>query len=116
MLEALGSFLRAARKARGQSLAAVAEPSRISAAYLHKLERGAVTSPSPRILARLGVQLEVPYMRLMELAGYLDEAQLAEARARQARMPHPLAGQQLTDDEWKRVGSFIRKLLADRRS
>ncbi len=116
MLEALGSVLRSGRKERGLSLAAVAEPARISAAYLHKLERGVVANPSPRILARLAVVLELPYMRLMELAGYLNEMQLAEARARLAPKAHPLAGQQLTDEEWKRVGAFIRKLVARRPS
>ena len=115
MLEALGTVLGAARKERGLSLAAVAEPARISATYLHKLERGVVASPSPRVLARLAVALDVPYMRLMELAGYLDEEQLAEAQARSAPSAHPLAGQQLTDDEWKRVGAFVRKLVAQRR-
>lgn len=98
------------------SLAAVARPARISAAYLQKLERGHVGSPSPRILARLAGVLEVPYMRLMELAGYLDEEQLAEARARVAPGTHPLVEQQLTEEEWKQVGSFIRELVARRGS
>ena len=59
--------------------------------------------------------LDTPYLRLMELAGYLDETQLAEARLRESSpTPHPLAGQQLTPEEWKAVGAFIKKLVTQR--
>jgi hypothetical protein len=51
----------------------------------------------------------------MELAGYLDETQLAEARER-APQPHPLAGQQLTPEEWRQVGAFIEELIGRRQS
>jgi len=115
MLKALGKELAAAREKQGVSLEAVAGPAKISGAYLHKLEHGVVNNPSPRVLARIAAVLEVPYLRLMELAGYLDEAQLAEARARKPR-PHPLAGQDLTAKEWKAVGAFINELVAKRGS
>ena len=93
----------------------VAGPAKISAAYLHKLERGVVNSPSPRVLARIALALELPYLRLMELAGYLDETELAEAQMRESSpRPHPLAKQQLTPEEWGAVGDFIRQLVAQR--
>ncbi len=114
MLESLGRELHLARQKKGVSLEAVATPAKISAAYLHKLERGVVNDPSPRVLARVAVALGVPYLRLMELAGYLDEAQLAEARAR-APKPHPLAGRELTPAEHRAVGNFIKQLLAKRK-
>ena len=115
MLVGLGEELKKAREGRGASLEAVASPAKISAAYLHKLERGVVSSPSPRVLARIAAALEVPYLRLMELAGYLDEEQLAKARLREpAPHPHPLAGQQLTSEEWRAVGAYIGMLIAQR--
>ncbi|MFQ5792931.1 MAG: helix-turn-helix domain-containing protein [Acidobacteriota bacterium] len=116
MLIELGQELANAREKKALSLEAVAGPAKISGAYLHKLERGVVNNPSPRVLARIAVALDVPYLRLMELAGYLDEMQLAEAQMREsAPKPHPLAGQQLTSDEWKQVGAFIKKLVAARK-
>ena len=115
MLTELGKELRKGRESKGMSLEAAATPAKISATYLHKLERGVVSNPSPRVLARIAVALEVPYLRLMELAGYLDEMQLAEARMREAApQPHPLAGQQLTCEEWRKVGGFIKELIATR--
>ncbi len=97
------------------SLEAVAGPAKISAAYLHKLERGVVNSPSPRVLARIALALGVSYLRLMELAGYLAETQLAEARMRESvPTPHPLARQQLTPEEWRAVAAFIKNLVAQR--
>ena len=117
MLVELGKELRKLREEKRVSLETVAGPAKISAAYLHKLERGIVKSPSPRVLARLAVVLEASYLRLMELAAYLDEVQLAEARLRESSPhPHPLAGQQLTLEEWQAVGAFIKMLIAQRKT
>jgi len=116
MLEELGTELKRARDVLGLSLKATAKPAKISGAYLHKLERGVVNSPSPRVLSRLAVTLEVPYLRLMELAGYLDEEQLARAWLREpSPKPHPLAGQQLTAKEWQAVGAYIKTLIDKRK-
>jgi transcriptional regulator with XRE-family HTH domain len=115
MLTKLAKELRRAREKKGTSLEAVAGPAKISGAYLHKLEHGAVSSPSPRVLARLAKVLDVSYLRLMELAGYLDEEQLAEARMRTpSPAPHPLANAQLTPTEWRAVGAFIKTLIDQR--
>jgi transcriptional regulator with XRE-family HTH domain len=115
MLAKLGVALHDAREELGLSLAAVAERASISAAYLHKLERGVVDNPSPRVLARVAVALQMPYLRLMELAGYLDETQLAEVRRRRpSAIDHPLAEQQLTPREWRAVGEFIGELYQKR--
>jgi transcriptional regulator with XRE-family HTH domain len=67
----LGAELAAARAAQGRSLQAVGDQAKVSQAYLHKLEAGRVGSPNPRILARLADTLQLPYLRLMELADYL---------------------------------------------
>ncbi len=113
MLKALAEVLRETRNARGVSLEAIAQPAKFSAPYLLKLERGVVNSPSPRVLARLAAVLEISYLRLMELAGYLDEEQVAKAE-RRSPQPHPLAGQSLSPEEWREVGAFIRRLVAQR--
>ncbi len=115
MLIELGKELRNLRETKGISLEMVAGPAKISATYLHKIERGTVTSPSPRVLARLAAVLKTPYLRLMELAGYLDETQLAHLQVREpSKEPHPLANQQLTQDEWRAVGAFIKTLIEQR--
>ena len=117
MLTDLGDELRKAREGAGTSLAAAAGPAGISAAYLHKLESGVVNSPSPRVLARLAAALNISYLHLMELAGYLDEEEFARAgRRKPSPRPHPLAGQQLTPEEWQAVGAFIKMLVAQRKA
>ena len=116
MLVELGKELRKTREGKGASLESVAGPARISAAYLHKLEHGVVGSPSPRVLARIAAVLGTSYLRLLELAGYLDEEQLAQARMREpSALSHPLAGQQLTPEEWRAVAAFIKLLIAQRK-
>ena len=116
MLEELGSELKNARDRLGLSLQTVGETANISAAYLQKLERGQVDTPSPRVLRRVGSSLGLPYLRLMELAGYLGEEEAAEARSRgPSPSPHPLAGKKLTQEEWRAVGAFIKVLVSQRR-
>lgn len=115
MLLELGRDLREARKGRRASLETVANAARISAPYLLKLERGEVANPSPRVLARVAAALGVPYLQLMELAGYLDEDDLAAIRNREPR-PHPLWGQSLSEQEWAEVGAFIGELITRRSS
>ena len=114
VLKEFGDRLRRAREGRCLSLQATAEPADITAPYLLKLERGQVTTPSPHVLGRLGLVLGVPYLELMELAGYLDEEQLTVARGRKPR-PHPLAGEDLSPEEWFEVAAFIRELKKRRR-
>jgi transcriptional regulator with XRE-family HTH domain len=115
MLEALGDALKTARESSGASLQAIAEASSISAAYLQKLERGAVGTPSPRVLRRLAGALELEYLELMGLADYLTKDEAADA-ARQPPppRPHPLANQSLSPEEWRAVGAFIQTLKAQR--
>jgi len=87
MLVELGRKIGSAREERGESLQVVAQAAKISASYLQKLERGVVNSPSPRVLRRLAAVLELAYLRLMELAGYLDEEGTAVTRRVATRRP-----------------------------
>jgi hypothetical protein len=61
--------------------------------------------------------LKASYLHLMELAGYLNEEQLEETCVRESSpQPHPLADQKLTSEEWRAVGDFIKKLIAQRKT
>jgi len=113
VLTQLGQVLRERRKEQQASLDTVARTARISGPYLLKLERGTVASPSPRVLGRVAHALDVPFLELMELAGSLDEQDLVTLEARAPR-PHPLAGQQLSPEDWRQVGDFIRELKSRR--
>jgi transcriptional regulator with XRE-family HTH domain len=66
----LGNELKKVRQLRGLSLNAVARPAGLSAAYLQKLERGNVESPSPHRLHKLAEVLDLEYVDLFRLAGY----------------------------------------------
>jgi transcriptional regulator with XRE-family HTH domain len=115
MLIELGTDLKNARDRLGLSLQSVADTANISAAYLQKLERGQVGTPSPHVLRRLGSSLGIHYLRLMGLAGYLGEAEAVEARSLEpSPSPHPLASKKLTQEEWRAVGAFIKVLISQR--
>jgi transcriptional regulator with XRE-family HTH domain len=70
MAKTLGHEIQRVRQLRGLSLNAAAQPAGVSAAYLQKLERDQVESPSPHRLQRLADVLGVEYADLFTLAGY----------------------------------------------
>jgi transcriptional regulator with XRE-family HTH domain len=115
--ETLGATLERARKMRGHSLKAVADPAKISATYLHKLERELVGEPSPHVLYRLAEQLDLPYHHLMRLAGYVVPSSGAPGRARKMTGPltHALSSEPMTEQEANALAEYL-AFLRQRRS
>ncbi len=70
LASSFGNVLRQAREVRELSAVDAARAAGISAAYLSKLENGAVKKPSPHVLLQLSEALTVPYAELMRLSGY----------------------------------------------
>lgn len=70
----LGGYLLMRRQLKRMSLREVQENSGgvVSNAYLSQLENGHTARPSPHILHALAEVYEVPYVTLMEKAGYLS--------------------------------------------
>ena len=69
----LGALLTDLRVAKGFSLREVEEATgkAVSNAYLSQLENGKIKKPSPNVLHSLAEVYAVPYVALMEKAGYL---------------------------------------------
>jgi transcriptional regulator with XRE-family HTH domain len=111
---ALGTRLRDVRELRGLSLRAVADPAGISAAYLQKLERGSVESPSPHALHALAEVLDTSYSDLMALAGYVVPEPVGERRT-----PMLIAAERssepLDDDEARQLAEYLAFLRHQRR-
>ncbi len=57
--------------ANGKSLNKISKEANISKSYLSYIINGKRKSPSPNILRKLAKALDVPYLELMEKAGYL---------------------------------------------
>lgn len=117
MLKELGRTLKSTRSMRALSLAQTAERAGISTAYVQKLERGEVSSPSPHILRDLAAALDVPYSELMRLAGYLDseDEQGVESGDSQVQtLAHALASEDLTAAELTDLGEYLRFRRAQR--
>lgn len=106
----LGATLSQLRKLAQKSLKAVAEPAGISPAYLVKLERDEVQSPSPHVLHRLAQALKADYLELMRRAGYVvpDSGQVGGTLA------HALSADGLTDDEAAALSAYLTVLRQQR--
>lgn len=104
----LGAQLHEVRRLKEKSLKAVAEPAGISAAYLQKLERNEVKRPSPHVLHALAGVLGVPYMKLMEAAGYIvptaDEKKVKPGSV----LAHALSSEDVTDEEAEALARYLR--------
>ncbi len=107
--EDLGARLREVRELRGVSLRKAAAESGISAAYLQKLERGDVKSPSPNVLFAVAEYLNVPYSDLMRLAGYVVPKNSAEERTAPESnvLAHALSSEELTEDESRELAKYL---------
>ena len=104
----LGAQLHEVRRLKELSLKAVSEPAGISAAYLQKLERNEVKRPSPHVLHALAEVLEVPYVALMEAAGYVvpvaDEKKVKPGSV----LAHALSSEDVTEEEAEVLARYLR--------
>lgn len=66
----LGKYLKRLREARALSLREVEGETGVSNAFLSQVESGKARRPSPAVLYKLAGFYDVPYEKLMELAGY----------------------------------------------
>ena len=100
---------------RKESLRTVANAAGLSGAYLLKLERDDVQTPSPHVLRRLADHYSVSYLSLMLVAGY-DVTDGEKPPAVPGVLAQALASEPLTDDEERAVTAFLSTLRAQRRS
>jgi HTH-type transcriptional regulator, competence development regulator len=111
---ALGKKLYGLRQVRGLSLKTAAEPAGISPAYLQKLERGLVKSPSPHVLYGLSEVLEVPYPTLMQLAGYIvpsgDEEKVKPGNV----LAYALSSENITEEEASELARYLAFIREER--
>lgn len=74
----IGDYIKSVRKEKKITSRKLAELSQVSQAYISQLETGKHSSPSPDVLERIAKALEIPYLLLMEKAGYTKESDRME--------------------------------------
>lgn len=77
MKESLATIMLKARKDRGLSLREAEELSGVSNAYISLLETGKRTEPHPHILKALAKVYGLSIVKVMEIAGYLEESPIS---------------------------------------
>jgi transcriptional regulator with XRE-family HTH domain len=68
-----GRYLKEMRIRRGLSMRELAKRSNLSHSYLSLVESGKRGNPTPEQLLKLAPNLDVDYMELMKMAGYVME-------------------------------------------
>jgi HTH-type transcriptional regulator, competence development regulator len=113
----LAEELRRVRGIRGISLRKIEEITKISNAYLSQLETGKAENPSPAVLYKLAKVLDVPYISLMEAAGYLTPPEpKSSSPKRLSSIEAALLSAELTPEEQKQVADFVSFLRKNRNS
>ena len=108
MKNRLGQHLKKTRERRGWSLARTAEEAGVSTAYVQKLERGEVNSPSPHRLRDLAEALNTPFEELMRLAGYATPAdEASEGNASVRSLALALQAEDLTAGELEELSEYL---------
>lgn len=123
MVSRLGNRLRKLRLKKGASLRAVEIETGISNAYLSQLERGIATNPAPAKLKALANYLDVPYMDLLDHAGYLPNRSkekslplIANSNVSVASDPsQPIKFDDLTKEEENLVLQYVEFLKSRRK-
>ncbi|MDY0410126.1 helix-turn-helix domain-containing protein [Virgibacillus soli] len=70
-----GEYVRNSRQRKNLSLREAARRAGISHPYLSQLETGKNTKPTPEVIKKIADGLELNYIELLEIAGYLEEAE-----------------------------------------
>jgi transcriptional regulator with XRE-family HTH domain len=107
--DGLGKRLRRFRGERGLGLREVAESAGVNHGYLSQLERGEVTQPAPAILQKLANGYGIPFVVLMEWAGYIESG----LSANQQRALSYL-GSDVSDEELRLVRAFLDAIRKER--
>lgn len=108
----LGRTIKEARKAKGLSLRALEQETKIPNAHLSQLETGTIGQPSMAVLFAISEALDVDFQKLLRLAGL---AEPASAGSRSVPGVAFRGSGDLTPEEADEVVRFI-DLLKKRRS
>jgi transcriptional regulator with XRE-family HTH domain len=111
MENTLSIILRKKREELDLTLRDVQSKTGISNAYLSQLEHGKVTHPTPSILQKLAKCYQVPYGRLLELAGHPTVSESEQVI--QFRTSSGL--EELNEEEEKELLEYLRFIRIRRR-
>lgn len=75
MISTFGTEIHDIRISKKLSLKDVAEKGELSHSYLSQIENGVRNAPKPNMIKKLAKGLNVPYIELLQKAGYIEEAE-----------------------------------------
>jgi transcriptional regulator with XRE-family HTH domain len=107
----LGDLLQRERTKRHLTLREVEEKTGIHNAHLSQIEKGSIARPAPNILFTLAALYELPYEKLMQLAGHFTSGRSGR-RSLQGAALHAM--EELSPKEQRQVLEYMQKVVRDR--
>ena len=112
MATPVGDLLREERQRRGWTLRDVERRTGIHNAHLSQIEQGAIARPAPNMLFTLSALYDLPYERLMRLAGHFEASRGQSRRSMEGAAMHALG--ELTRREQRSALEYMQQLIRDR--
>jgi transcriptional regulator with XRE-family HTH domain len=106
-----GEFLKKRREELNLTLRDVQDKTGISNAYLSQIENGKVVQPTPSTLEKLAKCYDVPYHRLMDLAGH----PIAEGSVKVIQFKTAQGVEELSEQEERELLDYLRFIRTRRR-
>ena len=108
----LGDLLQKERNKRGLTLREVERRTGIHNAHLSQIEKGAIARPAPNMLFTLAAVYEVPYEKLMQMAGHFTTGRTTR-RSLQGAALHAL--EELSPKEQRQVLDYMQQVVRERK-
>ncbi len=108
----LGDLLQKERNKRSWTLRDVEHRTGIHNAHLSQIEKGAISRPAPNMLFTLAALYELPYEKLMQLAGHFTSARSGR-RSLQGAALHAM--EELSSKEQRRVLEYMQQVVRERK-
>jgi len=108
----LGDLLEKERKKRELTLRDVEQKTGIHNAHLSQIEKGTIARPAPNMLFTLAALYDLPYEKLMQLAGHFTTGR-STRRSLQGAALHAL--DELSPKEQRRVLEYMQQVVRERK-
>jgi HTH-type transcriptional regulator, competence development regulator len=108
----LGDLLQKERNKRNLTLREVEQKTGIHNAHLSQIEKGSIARPAPNMLFTLAALYELPYEKLMQLAGHFTTGR-SNRRSLQGAALHAM--EELSPTEQRQVLEYMQQVVRERK-
>lgn len=105
-MTAIGEYIKYLRESKNYSQRKLGYVAKVSNATINRIEKN-ISMPDPETLSKLAAALGVSYIKLLNVAGYLDAKKFVPSNVAMIRQKSGMTYEQLADDIKRVTGNYI---------